>query len=76
MSVGIEEVKAAAESLATRPTKSMEAMHVEDRANGIEQMLLDLRKLAEADGCIAAAWAYEFALEIAAELARSDSERR
>ena len=50
---------AAAERLAKSPTKSTAHMAMSERTDGIRQMLLDLYKLADRDGCIAAAWAYE-----------------
>lgn len=46
--------------LADKPTTSTKTMCREDRANGIRQMLEDLQMLAKNDGCIAAAWAFEF----------------
>jgi hypothetical protein len=74
MNMGDEEVRNSAESLSKIPTKSTAGMHETDRVNGIEQMLVDLRQLAEGDGCIAAAWAYELATEVAAELDRREKE--
>lgn len=54
-----------AEILAKMPTASTKAMHIVDRFNGIDQMLKDLQELAKSDGCIAAAWAFEFVSMIA-----------
>ena len=54
-----------AEILARKPTPSTKSMHIVDRCNGVHQMLMDLQELAKRDGCIAAAWALEFAVMIA-----------
>jgi hypothetical protein len=40
-------------------TPSTKHMSPEERQDGIDQMIADLTKLAEVDGCIAAAWALE-----------------
>lgn len=49
--------------LANKPTTSTKDMTVEERRDGIQQMLLDLNQLATKDGCIAAAWALEKLLD-------------
>ena len=46
--------------LASTPTASTKHMMFNERVEGIEQMLADLKRLALADGCIAAAWALEY----------------
>lgn len=56
----------AAEKLAHSPTKSTLHMGHAERVSGIAQMLIDLYRLANEDGCIAAGWAYEKCLEDAA----------
>ena len=68
-----DDLRAAAERLAQTPTYSTRHMAVEERADGITQMLVDLQRLAVADGCVAAAWAYEFAQAVAAEHPADDA---
>ena len=58
-------IKAAVVALGRMPTKSTEHMEEDERRHAIGQMLADLYTLAVNDGCIAAAWAYEFACETA-----------
>ena len=53
------DLRAAAERLSVEPTASTAHMEHGERANGVHQMLLDLRQLATRDGCVAAAWALE-----------------
>lgn len=48
-----------AKALAAVPTKSTAHMELQERTDGINQMLEDLAMLAAKDGCIAAAWALE-----------------
>lgn len=45
--------------LARIPAKSTANMETQERENAIWQMMADLKKLANDDGCIAAAWAFE-----------------
>ena len=75
MSKSLEDV---AEILARMPTQSTKAMHIVHRFNGIHQMLTDLQDLAECDGdgCIAAAWALEFAVMIAETVERAVERKR
>lgn len=54
-----ERLKAAAAVMALIPTDSTRRMTTGERRAGIETMLADLLRLAEGDGCIAAAWALE-----------------
>jgi hypothetical protein len=61
-------VTAAARQLAQRPTPSNRHMEHLERAKCIRVMLEDLHLLASRDGCIAAAWALEFALASAATI--------
>ena len=49
-------------------TKHMEPGEKED---AIAQMLVDLHRLADEDGCIAAAWAFEFATNLRTALSAS-----
>ena len=53
----------AADKLAKTQTQSTQHMAEQERADGILQMLRDLNRLARENGCIAAAWALEFACE-------------
>lgn len=54
------EIRLAAMACAERPTKSTAHMSLDEREAGIGQMLRDLHRLATEDGCIAAAWAFEY----------------
>ncbi len=58
----------AARVLATKSTPSTVHMAPEEREDAICTMLSDLDLLAANDGCIAAAWALEFALATAADI--------
>lgn len=64
--------RAVAERLAGHPTSSTGHMTFEERADGVERMLADLRRLATQDGCIvnlrAVGWALEVLTERAADL--------
>lgn len=60
--------------LAAIDTPSTKGMHIEDRRAGIETLMDDLMLLAKNDGCIAAAWAHETLLAIAARLRELDEE--
>lgn len=64
------DAQAAAETLSLFPTTSTKHMWHEEREDGVRQMLLDLHRLATDDGCIAAAWAFEFAVETAKRLSQ------
>ena len=50
------------------PTKTTRHMDAEERRAVVTQMLVDLYTLAVTDGCVAAGWAYEFALSVADNL--------
>lgn len=54
-----------ATKLAAVPTKSTAHMELQERIDGIEQMLDDLARLAAVDGCISAAWALEKLIAVA-----------
>ena len=54
------EIQQAATLLSREVRESTQHMSNGERAQGIEQMLRDLLELARNDGCVAAAWAYEF----------------
>lgn len=58
-------ISAAVVALKRIPTKSTGHMDEDERGAAVGQMLADLYTLAVNDGCIAAAWAYEFACETA-----------
>jgi hypothetical protein len=62
------EIAAAIDVLCKVPTKSTAHMDEQERRDGLGVMLADLFTLARRDGCIAAAWAYEFACEMARKL--------
>ena len=49
----------AVDRLAKTPTESTKHMTFEERQHGVVQMILDLHKLADRDGNVAAAWALE-----------------
>lgn len=53
----------AASLLAIPENRTMQGMSFGDREAGISQMLADLKQLATDDGCVAAAWAYEWFLD-------------
>ena len=70
-----DEIERAAEALGAIPTPSTAHMADDERADACRQMLHDLLLLARADGCIGAAWAYEWILaRLAAE--RAEREER
>lgn len=54
-----DELAECARLMAIIPTESTKHMSQGERKDGILTMLGDLRRLAERDGCIAAAWAFE-----------------
>jgi len=60
-----EEELNALKVLANIPIPSTQYMSDEEKRDGVEQMLRDLRQLARQDGCIAAGWALEILREIA-----------
>lgn len=55
------EIEASVSFLAGIEMPSTKHMEQGEREDAIEQMLRDLWMLAKNDGCIAAAWAFEFA---------------
>jgi hypothetical protein len=72
-----EQIEAAAEQLGKIPTPSTAHMDEGERADGCGQMLADLLQLASIDGCIAAAWAYEWILaRLAADRAKREERER
>ena len=57
----VAEILADDYTVATAP--STKNMSRDERGRSIAQMLIDLKKLAENDGCIAAGWAYEYFMQ-------------
>lgn len=52
-----KQIRLVSQRVIPRCTKHMDEI---DRLNGTRQMIRDLERLAEDDGCIAAAWALDF----------------
>lgn len=52
------------EQIAFISCESTKHMEYTERLGGVRQMMVDLKQLAERDGCIAAAWAYDLLREL------------